>query len=204
MASQGWPAASAATSLQSLPQLPNTANVFGVDPLAQFRKECAELSPEEWKAQRDSLLLKWRAERDELERAKANELETRNKLVAMLFDPEKEEGTETLELGGGWKVKAQKKLNYTLGDSRADPQFKSVGAALDTIEGLPLEEAKFLADRLVRWKPELAISEYRLLETDERFTPVKEIIDRVLTVKPGTPSFELIEPNAGPKKGKRR
>lgn len=173
------------------------------DPIAQLRAHYATLTPEEWTKERDKLLEQWRKEDAIVAAAKAAEMETRTKLVTLLFDPAKDEGTETLELGNGWKVKAQKKLNYTLGNSRADPKFKDVEAALDTIESLPeIAEASFIAERLVRWKPELTLTEYRNLNTDARYAKIKEIIDRVLTVKPGSPSLELIEPAAPGKKRK--
>lgn len=139
------------------------------------------LTPEE----RDALLLRWQNAKNALELAKETELELRNEIVAGVFDPTKEEGTETFELGNGYKIKAVKKLNYTLNN-----EDDAVDRALTKIEKLGAE-GKFIADRLVKWKPDLSISEYRQL--GDKY---KKHIDEVLTVKPGTPSLTLIEPKA--------
>lgn len=173
-----------------------------VDPLAKIRADYLALSPEARIKARDAALVKWQEEQKALNAAKEAEAATRIAIVAMLFDPATDEGTETIELGNGWKIKAQKKLNYTLGEGRTDPNYNAVEAALNSIEGLDLPEAKFIADRLVKWKPDLVLKEYRLLG-EEKFKPIRDIINRVLTTKPGMPTVELIPPQLpGMPKGK--
>ena len=125
----------------------------------------------------DKMLLDWKAKKEVLEIAKAEEAEIRAQIVAKVFSEEKLEGTETYELGQGWKLKASKRLNYSL-NNKDDATEKA-------LEKLP----DFVADRLVSWKPSLSIREYKQLDNNQR-----KIIDRVLTIKPGMPSLELVEP----------
>lgn len=170
--------------------LPDTANVFGRNTnSAEFIKK------------RDELLQQWRAQKNALVIAQAQEMATREEIVALLFDPSQNEGTETIELGNGWKIKAQKKLNYTLGNKRVNGNYNDVEAAQDTIASLQKDGASLIADRIINWKPELSLTEYRRLETE--FPEAKAIVDRVLTTKPGSPTLELISPPEQ-QKGKRK
>lgn len=135
---------------------------------------------------RDDLLLNWKNAKDALETAKAVELALRQQVIDVEFSGHKEEGTETHNLGEGWKVKAVFKLNYTVDKETIDD-------ALTAIEETG-PEGKFIAGRLIKFKPELAVSEYRLL-CDEH-PEFKRIVDAALTIKPGTPSLELVPPKA--------
>jgi hypothetical protein len=44
-------------------------------------------------------------------------------------------------------------------------------------------------DKLVKWKPEVAITEYRKLTEEER-----NRFDQCLVIKPGSPSLEIVIP----------
>ncbi len=132
-------------------------------------------------SERDSLLLKWQNAQKELEKVKAVELELRNEVVAMCFPSHKDEGTENVELGNGYKLKAVFKQNYTLDKEKIDD-------ALTAIESMG-PEGQFISERLVKFEPKLQVREYK--ELDSRF---KVIVDEALTIKPGTPSLEIVEP----------
>jgi len=134
-------------------------------------------------AARDAKILEWRAAQAALALAKEQEAALRAEVVALAFADHKDEGTENVELGNGWKLKAVFKIGYTL-DNKDD----AVDKALSKIEKAG-GEGEFIAGRLVKWKPELSVSEYKKLP--DKF---RKIIDAVLTTKPGTPSLELIEP----------
>lgn len=132
--------------------------------------------------ERDALLSKWHQAVKVLEAAKATELELRNAAVKALFDGTKS-GTQSIDLGNGYKVKAVVKFNYSLDKEKID-------GALAKMEAMG-DEGKLLASRLVKWSPSLSTTEYKEL-------PAKYvgIIDDVLTISPGTPSLELVEPKA--------
>ena len=66
----------------------------------------------EFVAERDRLLLAWEESKKALEIAKEKEMEQRKAVVAFAFDPNKESGTERIELGNGYQAKAVKKVSY--------------------------------------------------------------------------------------------
>lgn len=137
-------------------------------------------------ANRDAKILQWQEAVKALAVAKEAEAALRNEVIAANFASHKEEeGTENIELGNGYKLKAVFKLSYTL-----DNKEEGVDKALTKLEKMGAE-GQFVAERLVRWKPELSVSEYKKLA--EKY---KKIIDEVLTTKPGLPSLELIEPKS--------
>jgi len=139
------------------------------------------------KTRKDALLLQWEAAASALAKAKEIELNLRNEAVKAFFhDPGtlESEGTETLELGNGFKLKAVFKMSRRLAG------IEQVNDALNKIEATG-PEGKFIAERIVRWKPELDKKEY-----DQLGPQCKSIIDTVLTISPATPALEIVEPKA--------
>lgn len=130
---------------------------------------------------RDELIQNWLVAVKALESAKALEMDLRTQVSKLCF-PEPTEGTNTLELGNGYKLKLQHKFNYTLGGN------EEVEMALNKIANTD-NEGNFIAERLVNWKPSLAIKEYR--EADEKY---KVHLNKVLTIKPASPALEFVEP----------
>ena len=151
-----------------------------------------ELAAIEAKAHRDRLILDWTQKQNELEIAKAAENEARLKLAQLCF-PDPKEGTNTLELGNGYKLKLEHKMNYTLHNGKDAHKTDGREAfattkALNAIEKLGNEGA-FIAERLVSWKPELSLTEYRALDKQYR-----ELIDKALKISPATPSLKFETP----------
>ncbi len=139
----------------------------------------------------DMLLLEWQKKKDAIETAKAEEMELRKYIVKREF-PKPDEGTNTKELGEGYKLKAVVKYNYTLADN------DKVEECLNHISALG-NEGPFIADRLVSWKPSFLKTEYTdLLERkdkgDERAIKILNIIDGMLTIKEAAPTLEIVEP----------
>jgi hypothetical protein len=130
---------------------------------------------------RDKLIMEWTAAKAELDRAKARELECRHALCGQVFPDAPKEGTTTVDLGAGYKLKLVTKFNYNLSATDTD-------AALDAIAASG-NEGTFIADRLVTWKPALSIREYRGLSPAHR-----TMIDEALTITEAAPALELIEP----------
>lgn len=112
------------------------------------------------------------------------ELEFRKYIVSRAF-PQREEGTNTVELGNGYELKVQVKYNYKL-----DPDNAKIDAALDRMAKLG-NEGSFVADRLVNWSASLSLTEYRTLEPQ-----YKKIIDEVLTITEAAPTLVIKEPKA--------
>ena len=127
-------------------------------------------------AQRDKLVSEWQHADTLLKSAKAAEYQLRLEIARDLFDARVESGTENLDLGSGYILKCTKKLNYSLDAKKVEGVLQSLSSPI-------------LADRLVTWKPDLRISEYKQLPDDDR---VK--VDTVLTIKQATPAVQLVEP----------
>lgn len=127
----------------------------------------------------DEKLMEWEAIVLQATVLKDREMTLRKELFAMAF-PKPTEGTNKLEIGNGYLLKGDYKLNRRLDE-----------AALPTVLG-KLKEINYpLIDRLVKYKPDMSIAEYRKL-TDEQ----RKIMDECLTTSPGSPTLEIVAPKA--------
>lgn len=142
----------------------------------------------EWKIEHDRILKAWEDSKSALERAKETEMELRKDYVAFASDPTKHSGTERIEIGGGWEAKIVKKVNYGWikdGDKVAKHKIDDV---LDLIEKT-VENGGLIAERLVKWTPELSLTEYKLLPEQ-----AKKLIDTVIVTTDGAPALEIVAP----------
>lgn len=131
---------------------------------------------------RDELILVWKEKQATLVKAQLEEISMRNQLLGLCF-PGAKEGTENLDLGKGWILKGVFKQNYSL-----DKDDEKVDKALNRLEKCG-DNGKFVAERVVKWKPELSVSEWRKLSPEQQ-----ACIEEVITIKPGQPSLELVAP----------
>ena len=139
-------------------------------------------------ANRDAKILAWEESVKALAAAKEAEAALRREALAetFQFDPEAlREGTENFELGNGYKLKAVFKISRNLNNEN-----DAVDKVLSKIEKAGAE-GQFIAERLVKWKPELSVSEYKKLP--EKF---KKLFDEVVTSKEAMPSLELVAPKS--------
>lgn len=93
--------------------------------------------------------------------------------------PEPKPGINNIDLGGGWLLKAEHKINYTVANT------EEMAAQLATMPD-------HVAERLVKWNPELSISEWKKLaaEMPQSYLAFSAFV----TEKPGLPTLKLIEP----------
>ena len=136
-------------------------------------------------ANRDALLTKWQDAKNALDAAKAIEADLRRQVMETLFnfdENELREGTENIELGNGYIAKAVFKTSYKL--------TSDVDSMLDKLEE-ESEEGEFIAKRLVNFKPELSVSEYKKLPAN-----LRAIANMAIVTKPAMPSFEIVAPKA--------
>jgi hypothetical protein len=124
-----------------------------------------------------ALLAQWTEAEQNCAMWKAKELRLRTEVIAQFFDTSKDQGTEHFELGNGYKLTAVKKLNYTLTNKNGETVAALQALRPDT------------AQRLVSWSPTLSKTEYDRLSSNE-----KMLLTNALTIKPATPSLELVEP----------
>lgn len=133
--------------------------------------------------ERDQLIMQWQQADKAAKAAVARERELRTEVFNKLF-PQAKVGTNNLELGMGYKLKAVNKINYNMAGNDA------VDAALEEMAKLG-NEGSFIADRVVGWTPKLMLKEYKELAPE-----YKAIIDKVVTTSPGLPTLEVVEPAA--------
>jgi hypothetical protein len=128
---------------------------------------------------RDNLLAAWQDAATEAKLAVDRERELR--LMAFKRSvPEPIEGTNTLTLGNGYVLKAVHKLNYSV-SSKPEP----LAALHDALTRMGGE----IASKLVRWKPEISGTNYKLLDEMNR-----QIIAPLVTIKPGLPELSILAP----------
>jgi hypothetical protein len=104
------------------------------------------------------------------------------KEVMALFFPEPVEGTNKFELEAGWSLKATHKIERKV-DEAALPavlqQLREMGVNPDT---------------LIRTKPDLDTKAYKSLV---QINPdAAHVFEQALTIKPGSPTVELVPPKA--------
>jgi hypothetical protein len=87
------------------------------------------------------------------------------------------EGTQTIDLPDGWRLKVQLPLK------------REVDARLLSALRAPLEALHVSLDSLIDWKPALKTHEYRELTAE-----AKALFDTCVTTTPVAPSLELIPP----------
>jgi len=130
---------------------------------------------------RDTLLASWKEANAQLKHFRTLEGELRKQVIDAFSEQTSEmaSGVENVDIGWGHTLKVTHKLEYKLDDTKLDK-------ALEQIEKT-VEYGELLAERLVKFKPELSVSEYKKLPGD-----AKKIIDTVLTIKPAAKSVEIV------------
>lgn len=99
-----------------------------------------------------------------------------------------ESGLKNYDLGGGYVLKGTPAVNYKLDKDAIDDTLAKI-AKLGA-------EGALLADRLVTFKPDLSVTEYKKLDpsASRQQAKAKDLIDGVITITPGLPKLELVSP----------
>lgn len=135
----------------------------------------------------------WKAAADALEKAKTLETALRTAVFEIKF-PDPKEGVNRTDLANGWTLKAQYPYSYKVTNKEAQTE-----KAIDAITAIS-QQAGFIADRLIKWEPDLSIKEYRLLNPDNPAAQTAEqkailaILQPILTIRPGSPQLEIEAP----------
>lgn len=164
----------------------NTDNGFGSGPSWPVN------SSNPWDAMNeDQLLMLWGQKKKAITDATAEELELRKYIVKREF-PQANEGMNNKDLGAGYTLKASVKFNYNLADN------DTVEATLDQLSRLG-NAGSAIADRLVSWKPNFLLTEYRQLQEDKEkgsqfAIQALDIISKMLTITDAAPTLEIKEP----------
>lgn len=123
----------------------------------------------------------WFKAKKALEKVKAQEILLRNKIFKGKF-PNPREGTNNLDIGGGYFLKATHVINRAVDDAAFEASLEAFAEA-----GIP-------TDKIVRYKPDLATGVYRELTEEQR-----NLFDTALIIKDGTPGLEITQPKRAPK-----
>ena len=111
------------------------------------------------------LLSKWHEAQESLIQAKVAEADLRNAVTSEFFAnvPRDAEGTFSLSLGGGYKLKSQYKLARKINTEALDEMREQIEAA-----GVRLDE-------VIHWTPVLRMAAYNTLTSDQR-----QVFDEVI------------------------
>lgn len=125
------------------------------------------------------LLSKWHEAQDALKKAKEAEADLSKKVVEEFFSnvPQDAEGTFSLPLGGGYKLKSQYRLTRKV-NAEALQELKA-----------DLEANGVDVDALVHWTPSIVMGQYRTLSMEQ-----KRLFDEVIESKQSTPSISIEAP----------
>lgn len=128
------------------------------------------------------ILREWYVLKEQLDQIKAREMQLRLAIYRHYFQ-NPVEGTNTLPLedGTGAVIKGVHKIDRKVDEA-------SLAALRQQINEDPATPRVSL-DKLVRWKPELSVSEYRKLTAEEQ-----QFFDQCLIVKEGAPGLEITIP----------
>jgi len=130
----------------------------------------------------------WYALKQELDRVKSAEAMLRSRIFKHYF-PTPTEGTKDnkvpLNDGTGAIIQGDYVVNRNVDEAQLDGLRAAMFAEGSNLPQLDLT-------KLIRWKPELAKSEYNKLSDEER-----QVFDRCLVIKPGMPGLEIKIPKRG-------
>ena len=121
-------------------------------------------------------LNQWNTMHQQLAALKSSEMLLRMRIFKGMFE-DPHEGTNTVPLAQGWVIKA----TY--------PITRKPDVALLTAATGELRAAGIPLDSVIIYKPEVAVREYKKLSDAHR-----NLIDRVLDIKPGSPQMEIVLP----------
>lgn len=140
-------------------------------------------------------LAAWYKMQTELSALKSAEALLRGRIYRHFFK-EPKEGTNNfpLEDGTGAVLKAQRKIDRSVDQGALEALRKTQADALLTAKehGLPEAAVNFPLlnfDTLVKWKPEVSITEYRKLTAEEA-----NYFEQCLIIKDGSPQLEIVIP----------
>lgn len=118
----------------------------------------------------------WYTLKQQMETIKEREAELRKKIFAAYFT-EAHEGTNKLELQGGYTLNGKRVISRTIDKGAMvslTPELQAAGIRLDDI---------------VEWKPSLKLSMYRKLTEEQT-----KLFDQILVIKDGMPGLEIVAP----------
>lgn len=121
---------------------------------------------------------RWNDLQSKLASIKDEEMKLRKEIFEQCF-PTPVEGTATVDMPEGWKLKGTYKLTRSLDE-----------AALPAVIA-ELHKHKVATDQLITYKPSLSLSTYRKLDPKWQ-----RVLEQAMEIKPGAPTLELVAPKS--------
>lgn len=117
----------------------------------------------------------WYQKKAQLSTLKVHEHLERVALADFYFQ-QPNEGTNRLDIGGGFDLKLQHGYNYKVSEED-----------LDQVKAADIKRLKLPWDDLFVYKPELKLSVYRSLSAEQ-----KKFVDAILDIKPSSPQLDIV------------
>ena len=121
-------------------------------------------------------LNEWYEIREQLKVLQDKEKELRLRIMSSVF-PDAKEGINNYPLEGGYVLKGTRVISRKIDEA-------SLSAIADQ-----LASAGVSVDSLIRYKPELSVSQYKKLSAEQRM-----IFDQALIIKDGLPQLDIVLP----------
>lgn len=170
------------------------------NPPAEVAVETPVETEAEFLARRDNQITDWLSAKAALEVVKSDEMEARKTVTATLF-PTPKKGTQRYPLNNGYAIKLVYTLRPSLGDkdkTDEDGNKISVREQVQEVEDKIIalgQIGALLAERLIKWTPELSLSEFdKLNRADPVEAEIANLIEEILTITPGSPQLTFEEP----------
>lgn len=128
----------------------------------------------------DQLIMAWKANSETLKELKKIEMQQRKEIISRMFSDMKV-GTNTVDLGGGYKLKTTHGFDHKLDED-------ALQLVLPEIEKLG-EEAKIELYLAVKYKANLVKAGY-----DKMSEEVRAIFDEAVVTREKSPTLSLVEP----------
>lgn len=128
-------------------------------------------------------LAKWFEMKEELNKLKSAEAMLRSR-IAKHFFPAPDEGTNThkIEDGTGAALKMVHSINRKVDEGELEALKEAMFEKGSNLPQLDIT-------KLIVWKPEVSIKEYRKLSDEDR-----NVFDRALVISPGMPQLSIVIP----------
>lgn len=128
-------------------------------------------------------LLEWQDTAREARRLVALEMEMRKAIFAHAF-PDPKEGVNNYDLGAGYKLKADHKVNRKILE-------EALPAVIAKLKQEAIDPA--ILDQYLKIKYDLKVGPYKALPAD---SALKGYLDMAVESKDGAPTLEIVEPKA--------
>ena len=133
-----------------------------------------------------ALLNEWAKAKEVLANATKTESELREQIIAEFFPDHKSEGTENVELQGGYKLSTVFGVSYDFIKDKDALETAKIALAKTG------EDGEVALGSLIVIKEELSVKAYKALTPSQH-----KIIDPVVVSKPSKPQVKLVAPKEG-------